>query len=99
MQLPLPPKSKKIEDEPTIEDFFIDDNEIFNNDDLKEDDQKFIEEILKKINFSGIRNFNYNENNKIKSETKIEPDLTFEDILITDVEMSEYKIDEDNKKN
>ena len=90
-QLPIYHKIPKNTDgDPTIEDIFIDENaEIFNNDDLKEDDKKFSEELLKNPNFSEIGNFDYNKNNKTKSETKIELDLNFQDVLMPDVEMSE----------
>ena len=95
----LLPKVEKIEDKLDIEDLFIDENKIFDvEEDLKEEDKKFILDLRDKTEFSREGNIYFKKDNDEKMKPVIknekQEDFNIEDVLLPWAEIPEYKIEE-----
>ena len=95
----LLPKVEKIEDKLDIEDLFIDEDKIFDvEEDLKEEDKKFILDLRDKTEFSREGNIYFKKDNDEKMKPVIknekEEDFNIEDVLLPWAEIPEYKIEE-----
>ena len=70
--------------DPEIEDLFIDNNSLFRNDDITDDDEKFIMELIARTRFSSDRKiFDDTQDSKMdffENETEVKPEIN-EDII------------------
>ena len=78
---------------PDIEDFFIDEKNIFKNDNIEEEDKKFILDLIDKADFSMDRNiFPEEEDKKEEIKPAIPKEEYKKDILIEDIMMKKESL-------
>ena len=78
---------------PDIEDFFIDEKNIFKNDNIEEEDKKFILDLIDKADFSMNRNiFPEEEDKKEEIKPAIPKEEYKKDILIEDIMMKKESL-------